>query len=202
VAVSDEGPRKPLFPLDDATRAAQLADYGLGLDLLPLNLTDAERQAASALDKPIPPTREERRLALESGYYDWQRPPMDTKPIVSSRLAALAAAAAGVLAFAASAAPNFSFLPGWAAFGLWALAAAAALLAGVALPPFKGTNPAVPQTLVPLFLGMSGGLATLASALADGNLKNVVLFAAVLCSALAGKAMPVPTVPAVVAPKA
>lgn len=185
-------PRRPLHTLPPEELAALRAAFGVGPDNLPLSLTPEERKAALQPEKPIPLTAEERRKALESGYYNQQRPPMETKPLISMKLAAAAAAVAGVLAFAASAVPSFSFIPGWVGFGLWVLASIAALLAGVALPGFKGGNPVVPATLVPAFLGASGGLATLASTMSPGTLQSVVLFLAVVCAALAGKAMPQP----------
>ena len=38
--------RHPLYPLSEAERVKRLADMGLGPDLVPLNATAAERQAA------------------------------------------------------------------------------------------------------------------------------------------------------------
>ena len=44
--------RLPLHPLPEPERAKRLAEMGLGLDRLPLNLTPAERKAAAMETSP------------------------------------------------------------------------------------------------------------------------------------------------------
>jgi hypothetical protein len=49
-------PRRPLTPLDESHRRAQLRELGLDADMLPPSLTEAERKAAMADPIPAPAT--------------------------------------------------------------------------------------------------------------------------------------------------
>lgn len=118
------------------------------------------------------------------------------QPVVSEKFAALAAAIATALAGAAALAPQLTFLPPWAPFALWCLAAVAAYLAGKALPPFAGASPSLPQWLVPLLKSVAAVLTGYAASLPVGSaLQGVVMLAATLAGALAGKVEPQAMVP-------
>lgn len=116
------------------------------------------------------------------------------KPLIPEKFAVIAGAIALALAGAAAWAPKLAFLPAWAPFAIWCLAAVAAYLAGKALPAFTGVGPAVPAWLVPICLAASAALKGYGASLAPGALQSGVLLASVLVDALAGKAEPPPTV--------
>jgi hypothetical protein len=116
-------------------------------------------------------------------------------PLVPVKFAAIAAGIATALASAAAFAPQLTFLPAWVGFALWALAVVAAVLAGVALPAFRGSSPLVPLALVPFFLSGATALATFAVTLPPGKFQTVVMFLAIICAGLGGKALPQPQAP-------
>lgn len=183
-----DAPRRPLVPLNPELRRKLLAEMPVPQELdgndspIPVGLSDEEKKAALNPGLPAPPKEK------------------SMTPLIPPKFAALAAAAATALGAAAAFAPSLTFLPPWVGFTLWALAVVAALLAGVALPSFKGTSPVVPATLVPLFLTAASALAGFASTLAPGTFQTVVMFLAIVCAALGGKALPQPTVPLKVIP--
>jgi len=144
---------------------------------------------------PYSLTEQERHAARNVGLRD---PPKETpvEPIVTGKWAVVAGVLATGLGFVAAWAPNLTFLPPWVPFALWALAGVAALLAGVAVPAFKGTSPTVPQVLVPVCLALATALQHFAGSLSPGTVQSLVLFGSLLLFALGGKALPTPELPA------
>jgi hypothetical protein len=171
--------RTPLPNLSEAEKVRRLAEMGLGPDRLPLTLTPAERQAAGGLEPNMEPIT---------------TPEPAPAPLVPAGVAKILGVIAGLLGTAGLVLPSLPFaIPAAVTFGVFALAAICAFLAGLALPGLTPDRPLLSTGAAVTAMSVAAALVNLAAALPEGVLKSGVLLVAALCAGLAGKALPQPT---------
>lgn len=162
--------KKPLRRLSDLERSERLAAMGLGEDLMPLTLTEAERAAAQ---NPGEGPKEKHM-----------------KPIIPVWLATVSTALSPVLYLVSTFVP-----PPWGliAFGL---SFVAAFLGGLALPvpKFLAGKAVLPAFLVPIVATLVPVLVSLAQGMAPGVARHALELSAIVLTALAGLPVSVPTV--------
>lgn len=147
---------------------------GVDAENFPIGLTEAERLAASLPGLPNP---------------NWKE--LHMQPLVSPKVAGIAATIGFFLVGASEFASGVTTLPAWVTVAAWGLGAFALFLAGQGVSAPKFLRPAVGASLVPLFVSLGAGVRGFAETFTgDSALKAGLALVSAILVGLAGKVAP------------